>query len=335
MNSDQQNPNNSIPTSKKERSKIVGKAAGKIGFKRLGFLAKKTFAGQEKRKELAEQFNEEAAKVLFDAMKKMRGTALKVAQIASMEVDQLPESFRKELSKACYQVPPLNRAVVRKVFINEKGCPPEEVFHKFNYKAFAAASLGQVHLAETKKNEIVAVKLQYPGIADTIHTDLSLLDSILSKMPLLKRFRHTIDEVHERMTVEVDYHQELLFTQQFKEVLNPKKFLVPDVYPEYSTQKILTTEFLEGKHLDEFLVDEPSQEVRNQLAQNLWDLFIQQLYQFKKIHADPNPGNYLFLNDGRIGILDFGCIKEFDEQFIERFRQLSHTLYSGSTSDVV
>ena len=149
----------SIPKSKIRRTISSGKIAVKMGTNHLGFLLKKPFLSKEKQRLSEKKKDTQNARILFNGLSLLRGTALKAAQMLSFESDIIPESIRKELEKSYSQVPPINRALVRKIIINNFNNPPEKVFEFFNLKAFAAASLGQVHLAKSKEGEYLAVEL--------------------------------------------------------------------------------------------------------------------------------------------------------------------------------
>ena len=136
---------NSIPTGKLKRAGVAGLAVAKIGAKHLGHISKRPFLSQQRAKEQKLEVDNATAEAIFGVLSHLRGTALKVAQMLSMETDLLPERYRQELAKSYHQVPPLNRALIRKVVIGELEDKPENIFASFEAEAFAAASLGQVH----------------------------------------------------------------------------------------------------------------------------------------------------------------------------------------------
>ena len=171
-----------IPTSKMKRSTIAGASMAKVGVKHLTFLGKSTFTSTKNKETNKEQHEKEIGQILIATFSQLRGTALKIAQVLSMEADFFPKSIRDELLKACHQVIPLNQAHIRKVFMKDFGQSPEQIFKNFNGKAFAAASLGQVHLAESETGEPMAIKIQYPGIDITIQSDLKLMRGVLNTL---------------------------------------------------------------------------------------------------------------------------------------------------------
>ncbi len=305
-----------IPEGKIKRGGLIGLTATRVGMKKIGHIAREPFVPEEKKRALAEQNNEEIAGLIFRTLSSLRGTALKVAQMASLEMEMIPEPYRRELGKAASRVPPINRALIRKVVTTQFGTQPENIFQQFESTPFAAASLGQVHRAVSKEGEELAVKVQYPGIAACVRSDIEMLKLLLKPTRYFKIFRYCFDEVEEKVLEELDYLNEAENTAWFKENLKIKKISVPKVYPELSTGNVLTTSLLKGMHLDEWLETGPSQEERDRYGQLLVDLFHSMAFDLKAIHADPNPGNYLFMEKGELGILDFGCIKRLDEKLL-------------------
>ncbi len=316
----------SIATRKLHRSATIGLTATKVGLRHLGHVGKKKFtAGYStpKQDEAARvKHEEDIGKTLFKALNQLKGTALKASQILSMEADILPEGIRRELSKACYKATPLNRALVDKVFRDQFAKSPGGIFATFDPKAFAAASLGQVHRATLASGQNVAVKVQYPGIAASIKSDMKMLGGLLSVFSAstdLMPDKNIIDTVLDEITIqlhrEVDYFQEAKSLKWFKDKIKSDRIIVPTIYDDYSSERILTTELLTGLHLDEWLVTNPSQEEKNAYGQLLFDFFFDSFFELGFVHADPHPGNFLFMEKGKLGLLDFGCVRRMDRRF--------------------
>lgn len=312
----------SIPESKIARTGVAGIAATKVGLGELKHKIKRPFLSDEKNKEDKEILDDKNAKILFNALTQLRGTALKVAQMLGMEQGLLPESYRKELSKSFHQVPPLNRVLVRKVMLEELGNSPENIYKSFSSDAFAAASLGQVHKAELYDGTKVAVKVQYPGIDVSIASDMTLIRGAARGLSNTKLILQSLDEVEARLKEEINYKIEAENTQWFEQNVTLKGISIPSVYTDLSTERILTTQYLEGLHLDHWLETNPSQESRNHAAQLLYDFFIFSSEKLQCLHADPNPGNYLFQKDGTITIIDFGCVRNLSDLFNKTFSRL-------------
>ena len=295
-----------IPTGKLSRMGVYGSMATKVGYNKLKSKITKTSQ---------QELNEKNSKVIFEALTKLRGTALKFAQILSVEDMMLTEEYKKQLHKSTYRVKPLNRAIVRKTIKNELNDYPEKLFSSFDTLAFAAASLGQVHRAEDSEGNQLAVKMQYPGIDETLRHDMSMIKAAYKMMPHSPMVVDMLEEVDEIISKEVDYGAEAAHIEWFKEKMGHLDIILPKVYHDYSTDKVLAMEYLEGKHLDEWLETKPSQEVRNRVAQKLFDLYCYSFFELKTFQADSNIGNYLFMEAEKIAFLDFGCIKRIPDSF--------------------
>jgi predicted unusual protein kinase regulating ubiquinone biosynthesis (AarF/ABC1/UbiB family) len=293
-----------MPLSKLARAGVAGRLAVTSALRTL-----------DPRKRSAEAEWEERGKDFFKACARLKGLPLKLAQMMSQEEELLPEEFRKELSKSCYQSPPMNRALVRRAVEANLGAPPEDLFREFSETPFAAASLGQVHRAVARDGRVLALKLQYPGIARTVRNDLALVGGIALGLPWLKEIEGAWKEVAERMLEELSYRDEARWTSWFRERLGIIGVTVPRVFPEFGSDTVLATEYMEGVHLDAWLADKPSQTDRDALAALLWRIYLRSVYELGAINADPNPGNYLIRRDAVTGgpavaLLDFGCVKE-------------------------
>ncbi len=219
-----------IPKGKWQRGLSGGKTAARMSRKALKYLARKPFLTEEKRQAEKKAMNRENAVLLFEGLSLLRGTALKIAQLLSMEMDIFPPEITKELQKSYHQVPPINRALVRKTIQNGLGKPPEQIFATFESTAFAAASLGQVHRAATQDGAELAVKIQYPGIRETIQNDVQLIKTALRPLPEYRMIVPAILEIETRLLEETDYTRELDNLTFFKERLCMDRVIVPAPY---------------------------------------------------------------------------------------------------------
>ena len=300
-----------IPSSKFARMGVYGMTASRVGLNTLGYKAKKLLNAELSDEELVEK----NSKIIFEALTKLRGTALKMAQLLSLENGILSEKYVKELSKSTYQVRPLNRAVVRKTIKSELGVYPEKLFESFETEAFAAASLGQVHRATDQEGNQLAVKMQYPGIDETLKQDLDMVRLALKAMPHSNVTVQTLDEVEETLEQEVSYETEAKHLEWFQEKMAEQPVIIPKLFTQYSNDKILTMEYLKGRHLDTWLAENPSQELKNEVAQKIFDLYVYSFFELKTFQADSNMGNYLFIGESDIAFLDFGCVKSVEDDF--------------------
>ncbi len=302
-----------IPTSKVERAlKLVGTGA-KIGSNYLKYYTKKTLSGVDNKEEL----HNNNAEDIYQSLSQLKGSALKVAQMLSMDKNLLPRAYTQQFALSQYSAPPMSAPLVIRTFQRSYGKPPQEVFDEFSLQSSAAASIGQVHKARIGERWF-AVKIQYPGIADSIQSDLKLVKPMANAMFGLseKEMQKYFQEVEEKLLEETNYELELKRSNEMSQRCSHLPHLVfPTYYSEYSSSKVLVMDWMGGMHLKEFLNTNPSQEVKNKIAQALWDFYEFQLHYLKAIHADPHPGNFLFQPDGTVGIIDFGCIKEVPEDF--------------------
>ena len=324
-----------LPTSKLARGKIVGKAMLKIGVNHTATAIKGTFSKSSKKKKSQEDRDIKNAKIIMDSLGQLKGVSVKIAQQVALSMPFLPKAYLDEMSKSFQSIPPINKALVRKIIKQELNDYPKEVFSKFELEPFGSASLGQVHYALYNEQNL-AIKVQYPGIGKSIQSDISILKFALSRFAKGKNIDHVIDEISDRLYEEVDYETEVENLQFFYNNLKHPYIVVPKPIDELSTTRVLSSTLLRGMNLEQFLASCPSLELRNHYAQVLFDSFFISLYELGKIHADPNPGNFIFMDNKKLGIIDFGCVKSFNSSFIESFNRLHLSLiHKVDESDIV
>lgn len=312
-----------FPSSKLERGTIIAKTGIKVGTNYAQRYLKNKITGK---KEDSGSFHAENAKEVFKEFTKLRGTALKIAQGMSMDQGFLPEEFAEVMSQAQYSVPPINKALVRSIIKKELRAYPEQLFAKFESDAFAAASIGQVHRATLKDGRKVAIKIQYPNVRETIGSDLAMGKTIAKRF--IKKGSNIdpyFDEIKSTLLLETDYEHEGQQIDLFHERFAGLDIEIPEWIQEFSSSKVLCMTFLEGKHLGDFLKDNPTQDQRNHFGQLLWEFFHKQIRGNDYIHADTHPGNFLFTNEGKLGVIDFGCVKKFPTEFFAHYLQLLPT----------
>jgi predicted unusual protein kinase regulating ubiquinone biosynthesis (AarF/ABC1/UbiB family) len=191
------------------------------------------------------------------------------------------------------------------------------LFDTFNLKASNAASIGQVHEA-TLNGKKLAIKIQYPGVAESIKSDLKMVKPIAFRLLDMneKELDKYIKEVEGKLLEETDYELEYKRSVEISTLCATIPNLVfTKYYQEFTTKRVLAMDWLEGFHLDEFLKTNPSQEIRDRVGQAMWDFYDYQVHVHKAVHADPHPGNFLMREDGTLGVIDFGCVKEIPEDF--------------------
>jgi predicted unusual protein kinase regulating ubiquinone biosynthesis (AarF/ABC1/UbiB family) len=220
---------------------------------------------------------------------------------------------------------------------NELGDDPQKIFASFETRAFAAASIGQVHRACLKSGQEVAIKVQYPGIARTIREDFRNL--FLFTLPARlsadwENTREQFDDLRMRLERETEYEREAATLQRVRLLFGEDEgIVIPRVFPEHSTGRVLTMERLDGMHLDQFLQTDPPQDLRNEFARKTLRAWYRMLYTGRLLYADFHPGNFIFMEDGRLGVIDFGCMIELDETLWELFRKMDRALTTGRRED--
>ncbi|MGF1637041.1 MAG: ABC1 kinase family protein [Cyclobacteriaceae bacterium] len=309
-----------IPTSKVLRASKFVQTGAKIGGNYIKHYAKKMVDPSRDKSEL----DRDNADDIFNSLSQLKGSALKVAQMMAMDKNLLPKSYQDKFSLAQYSAPPLSYPLVAKSFMREFGKGPSEIFDTFTQSAVNAASIGQVHRA-TIKDQKLAVKIQYPGVSESIKSDLKIVKPFAVRLFNIStaELEHYLEEVEGKLIEETDYQLEVRRSIEISEACaHIENLRFPKYYPEYSGKRIITMDWMEGQHMKEFLATNPSQEARNRAGQALWDFYDYQIYTLKQVHADPHPGNFLFSKDGSTGILDFGCVKVIPEDFHKSYFRL-------------
>ena len=320
---------NQMPSTKWKRGIAGGRTAARMGKERIRFLAKKPFLTGDKRDEAREEMDRKSGQALFQGLTLLRGTALKIAQMLSMETELFPDALKKELEKSYNQVPPLNRALVRKTVENGLGAPPEKLFASFDLTAFAGASLGQVHRAVDPEGRELAVKVKYPGIRDTIKSDMELVRGLVRLHPDQSLVAPALEEIERKLFQEIDYCREADQMSFFASRLNMDRVAVPEPCQALSSQDVLSAGFLEGLPLNQWIKTNPNQKARDQVAQTINDIFLKGFYELNCIHADPHPGNFIIDEDLCVGLVDFGCVKHFKPGFVELYGRLVGAIIRG------
>lgn len=310
-----------IPTTKIERASQLVKTGIKIGGNYISYYGEKIVNPSLNKDKL----NENNAEDIYDGLKNLKGSALKVAQMLSMDKNIMPKAYVEKFSLAQFSVPPLSAPLVRKTFKRYLGQEPEALFDSFTAESVNAASIGQVHRA-TKNGKSLAVKIQYPGVAESISSDLAIVKPFAIKMFNLqgKDSEKYFKEVENKLLEETDYKLELRQGISISEACSAIPNLkIPQYYPEWSSEKILTMEWMEGEHLSEFTPKNKDQKLGNQLGQALWDFYMLQIHHLKQVHADPHPGNFLIDKKGNLIAIDFGCIKHIPNDFYVPYFELA------------
>jgi aarF domain-containing kinase len=326
-----------VPVGRLRRLGLLGTLQAKIAAAYLFYWLRGWFKGaQEREKLLAETHWRTAVRVL-DSMAYLRGATMKVGQTLANFPDIVPGEFVQTLERLHFDAPPMHWSLLREMVFNELGDDPENIFASFDKRAFAAASLGQVHRARLKSGQEVAVKIQYPGIARTVGEDFSnlLLFMLPSRLGAdWENAREQFDDLRMRVHHESDYQREAATLQKVRPLFRDNEgIVIPRVFPEHSTERVLTMERLGGVHLDEFLASSPSQELRNQFARKIVRSWYRMMYAARLLYIDLHPGNFLFMDDGRLGVIDFGCMVELDDTLWDLMRKIDRPITTGKRED--
>ncbi len=326
MAEDKPKVQDTIPITKAERAAKFVKTGVKLGGNYIKHYAKRLVDSSVSREDL----HRDNAEDIYETLSELKGSALKVAQMMSMDKNMLPTAYQEKFTMAQYSAPPLSYPLVVKTFQQFFGKNPNEIFDTFTKDAVNAASIGQVHKA-TKGGQTFAVKIQYPGVADSIASDLKMVRPFA--VQILGLNERDLDlymsEVQNMLIAETDYELEMNHADRIaKACAHIPNLAFPKYYPEYTSKRILTMDWMSGKHLDDFLKDNPSQEVRNQIGQALWDFYDYQMHRMLMVHADPHPGNFLMRPDGTLGIIDFGCVKVIPPDYYKtHFRVINPRIF--------
>lgn len=310
----------SIPVSKVQRAAKFISTGAKVGGNYVRHYAKKVVNPSITKEEL----HNNNAEDIYNSLSQLKGSALKVAQMMSMDKNILPRAYQDKFTMAQYSAPPLSYPLVVKTFQKYFGKTPEDIYETFTRSAVNAASIGQVHQA-TMNGKKLAIKIQYPGVADSVSSDLKLVRPFALRLLNMneKELDHYMEEVEGKLIEETDYVLEVQRSREISGACSHIRDLTfPNYYEELSSDRIITMDWIEGKHIKEWLETNPSQEEKNRIGQALWDFYHHQVHNLKQLHADPHPGNFIIQNDGKLGIIDFGCVKILPEDFYHGYFSL-------------
>ncbi len=290
--------------------------------------AQRVFASAARREAIDRRVELRHAEDVVRELGAMKGALMKLGQMVSYLDEGLPEHVRSALAQLQQDAPPMSVELAARMIEDQLGAPPDTVFATFDPDPIAAASIGQVHRALTHDGRAVAVKVQYPGIAEAVESDLGNLGVLFGGIgraypgfesgPL-------VDELRERLREELDYTLEARRQQQFADYYAHHPFIhVPAVIPELSAERVLTSELGEGARFSEAATW--SAEQRNLAGEAIFRFVFRSFYRLHLFNGDPHPGNYLFRPDGRVTFLDFGLVKQFAPSDIALIRRLIETI---------
>ncbi|MEQ1565751.1 MAG: AarF/ABC1/UbiB kinase family protein [Myxococcota bacterium] len=304
-----------------KRLATLGGLTGRVGSSYVTARIKRALGGPEGPDDLA-SLNLRNAEQIADTLSRMKGAAMKLGQslaVAAGTLD-LPPEIAGTLSRLHKDAEPVPFHQVRADVEAELERPLPQVFATFDERPLGTASLGQAHAATLLDGTSVVVKLLHRGVASAVDADLLALKAVLLGSRALRRDRSEVDaafeEIRARLNEELDYLQEAVNLQQFHEALgDDPRVRIPRLHHPWCTERVLVMDHLPGRPIEAFVAD-ATREARQRAGSTLATLYYHQLFDLRMLHADPHPGNYLFEDDGRVGLLDFGCVKRFDRYWI-------------------
>lgn len=275
---------------------------------------------------------------IVETLCKVRGAALKLGQMLSIQDNTfIPEQVQHIFDRVRANADFMPKWQIEQVLEKELGTAWQDKFKSFELKPFAAASIGQVHQAVTKDGQHVAVKVQYPGVAESIDSDVDALLSIMLISKLLPDglfLEEAATVARKELSWEVDYVREAEYSAMFKKLLeNDEEYFIAKYFPEVSTKRILSTELMRGVPLDG--VAEMDQETRNRVSRGVLKLCLKELFELKMMQTDPNWSNFLYDKESeQLCLLDFGATREYDTKFVDEYIDVIHSASLGDRDGV-
>ncbi len=309
---------------RRRRTAAVARLGTQAGSNYAVHRARRVFASAEHREVLDTAFELKTAAQVAETLGHMKGAMMKLGQMASYLDQGMPEHVRSALADLQSNAPPMSPELAADMVADELGAPPDEIFAEWDPHPIAAASIGQVHRAITRDGRAVAVKIQYPGVGAAIRADLDNTDLVFGAFRMVFPGLDPgpmVAEIKERLVEELDYRLEADNQQMFADAYRGHPTIhVPDVLRELSTERVLTTELAEGVPFAEMETWSPTE--RNLAAETIFRFVFRGLYRMRAFNGDPHPGNYLFLPGGRVTFLDFGLVKHFTDEEMDRFGKM-------------
>ena len=328
----------SITSGRARRAIKMGELASQVGSSYLWNQLRRPFLSAPAReRELLETHIRNAQRIV-ESSTQLRGAFMKLIQMLSIRKDLLPGEALDVLRATQSSVPPMNFATISEQIRKEIGKRPEALFRSFDQTAFAAASLGQVHRAVTRDGIEVAVKIQYPGVEDTVEQDLQNLKLLLRTLQALGHdvMRQKIDtglvykELEQRLREELDYLNEARNMTEFGRRLgDDEQIMIPRFIKAMSSRRVLTMTYVDGYPMADLMGPEVEFELREWVAEKIHEFAWRQILEFGMLQTDFHPGNYLVSHHPRLGVLDFGSIRRFPEPVRKANLQIARAILSG------
>ena len=280
-------------------------------------------------------FSARNAAHLADRLARLRGAVMKLGQMFSMESeDLLPPELARALAALRADAYAMPRSQLRRVLGREYGRGWESRFAHFEYEPIAAASIGQIHRARTADGRDVALKVQYPGVAKAIDSDVDnarTLLRLLDFLPVQLDVEAIAAEAKRQLREEADYLAEATHLRRYRAlVADEPRLVVPRVHADLSTRRVLAMDYVEGIALDRLADEGVAQAERDRVGALLEHLLFRELFEFRFMQTDPNFANYLYQpGSGRVALLDFGSAQRFSREFVARYARITRAIMQG------
>lgn len=319
----------------------LGALTTQLGAQQLGERVADVFRDEEARKAARERLVTRGAQALAANLGSLRGAAMKVGQAVAQAVEgmDVPPEARAALARLHDRADPVPFATIRTQVERELHAGLDTLFRRFDPEPLGTASLGQAHAAELPDGTRVVVKVLHAGVEEAVAADLAALKAVLLAGRAMGRDREELDanlaEIRERLMEEIDYRNEAANLERFRAAFaGDTEIHIPAPFPGWSTGRVLTMERLDGTPIGPFAAVAP-RAAKQRAGVALGMAFVKMQYRLRSIHADPHPGNYLFAPDGRVGLLDFGCVRTYDTQFMATYGEAGLYTIRGDREAVI
>jgi predicted unusual protein kinase regulating ubiquinone biosynthesis (AarF/ABC1/UbiB family) len=314
----------------------LGRLSARLSASWFGAKLRRLFAGRERRAQLDVAQRTANAQLITSTMGEMKGVLMKLGQMVSFVSDGIPAEYQKALSSLQASAPPMSFPLIRDVAEHDLGKSLERAFARFDEKPLASASIGQVHRARLASGEDVAVKIQYPGVAEALRADLSNVGMLYRMVALMYPAldpKPVVEELRSRFMEELDYKREAANQQGFADRFKGSPHVhIPALYSASCSERVLTSEFVAGRRFADILGD--SEANRNHYAEIIYRFVFQSIIEHGAFNGDPHPGNYIFDTEGEVvTFLDFGCVKYFPDGMMTNWRALVISHLEGRKTD--
>jgi predicted unusual protein kinase regulating ubiquinone biosynthesis (AarF/ABC1/UbiB family) len=298
--------------------------------------------GLQEGDEAEQRFHAATADKMLELLGSMKGAAMKLGQLASfVDLDLPPEvqaTYHAVLADLRDSAPPADPDAIRRVLTEQYGAPPERVFLQWDPAPLASASIGQVHRAQLDDGTAVVAKVQYPGVAEAIESDLANAELFAPMARVISpnlRIKPLMDELRDRLGDEIDYQREAQYQSAFHERYHGHPFIgVPRVFSDYCRPRVIVSEYVEGSSFDE-MMRTSTEAQRQRYGEIIYRFVFGSLHRFRLFNGDPHPGNYLFPGDGSVVFLDFGSVKMFSSATRDGLRTQMQAIRHGDTSELM